>query len=184
MLAYTIGAVVTLSYLALYTAYHKQKKTLSWDLLADVIFVRRGWDWTLVELNKVISLAGLTLILLSFLPYVVFSGSAFVWTAHSLLTIHSIYSVYKFYGFSLQRLASDKPMKQLSIFLGAVAQGILWAREYGYISGYYLVYGTILFGLGHFWTMEIDYKYRLQVRPFAYLPFILGALVLLSRNIS
>jgi hypothetical protein len=26
--------------------------------------------------------------------------------------------------------------------------------------------------------MELDYKYRLQVRPFAYLPFILGTLAL------
>lgn len=40
-----------------------------------------------------------------------------------------------------------------------------------------LISATVL-GIVHFWTMEVDFKYKLQVRPFAYLPFPLAALAL------
>ena len=37
---------------------------------------------------------------------------------------------------------------------------------------------AVVFSIGHFWTMEVDFKYKLQVRPYAYLPFPLALLVL------
>jgi hypothetical protein len=163
------------------TGYDKVKKTIVPALLIDYFTLRRGLDWTLVETNKLISLAGLTILLLSFLPLALFQGSTLLIIAHSLITIHSFYSIYKFYGFSITRFLADKPIKKLSIFLGAIAQQILWAREFGLVSDSLLIFGGVAFSLAHFWTMEVDYKYQLQVRPFAYLPFALGGLAIIYR---
>lgn len=87
--------------------------------------------------------------------------------------------MYKFYGFSVRRLLNDKPIKQLSIILGSIAQLVLWAREFNYVTDTAVIYGVVFFGLAHFWTMEVDYKFKLQVRPYAYLPFVLGGSVLI-----
>jgi hypothetical protein len=55
---YSIAAAVTVSYLAFYTAYDKSKKTLVLQNLKDLVTLNRGLDWTLVESNKALSLAG------------------------------------------------------------------------------------------------------------------------------
>ena len=72
----------------------------------------------------------------------------------------------------------EKTIKKVSIALGIAGQNILAAGYWGYISRETLVLTSILFGLGHFYFMEIDYKWVLQVRPYAYLPFGLALLVL------
>ena len=41
-----------------------------------------------------------------------------------------------------------------------------------------LILSSTLLGLGHFYSMEIDFKGVLQVRPYAYLPFGLAIPVL------
>ena len=55
---YTTSLAVTASYLIFYTAYDKVKKTLVLQNLKDLVSLGRGLDWTLVELNKAISLSG------------------------------------------------------------------------------------------------------------------------------
>jgi len=58
--ALAVSAVNLGLYLAFYTAYSKATKALDSALLWDVLYVRKSLDFTLVELNKVISLTGLT----------------------------------------------------------------------------------------------------------------------------
>ena len=62
-----LSTLVIAGFILLYTAWDKKKGKPSRKLLHDFLLVRRGLDWTLVELNKVISLAGLLLILAGFL---------------------------------------------------------------------------------------------------------------------
>eukprot|EP00605_Chrysophyceae_sp_TOSAG23-4_P000153 GSChrysophyteH1.ASY1.ANO1.176.1 assembled CDS len=56
----SISAGVGLSYIGLYTGYNKASKRLEIQNLRDFFCVGRGWDWTLVEANKALSLTGLT----------------------------------------------------------------------------------------------------------------------------
>mmetsp|Transcript_3987 Transcript_3987/g.11593 ORF Transcript_3987/g.11593 Transcript_3987/m.11593 type:complete len:117 (-) Transcript_3987:31-381(-) len=63
------GSVLA-AYVLLYTAYSKQSKKLSLRQLLDVILVRVSLDNTLVELNKAVSLAGLTCLAFAYCPYV------------------------------------------------------------------------------------------------------------------
>jgi len=65
---YVTSLAVTASYLLFYTAYDKVKKTLVIKNLTDLVSLNRGLDWTLLELNKAISLSGMTTMLLAFLP--------------------------------------------------------------------------------------------------------------------
>jgi hypothetical protein len=39
---------------------------------------------------------------------------------------------------------------------------------------------ALLLSHAHFWFMEVDYKLKLQIRPFAYIAFIVGAAGLVS----
>lgn len=179
---YVISGAVSLSYLVFYTGYDKASKSLQAKNLLD-LFGRRGIDWTLVELNKALSLAGLTTFLVSFLPSEILEiergdRKTLLWISMNMLWIHSVYSSYKFYGFSPKRIVSDKLIKRISIALGSLGNLALLAGFYGKISYEALVVAASVLGIGHFWTMEVDYKYVLQVRPFAYLPFPLAALSL------
>ena len=165
---------ITASYVLFYTAYDKVDKKIKVSNLADFFSCRRGIDWTLVEANKAISLSGLTIMLISFLPELNHSRKELLFHGMSLLWIHSVYSSYKFYQFSLKKVLSDKAIKQLSIALGTLGQLSLSLGYWGYISFDSLVASSIVLGISHFWTMEVDYKYKLQVRPYAYLPFPLA----------
>lgn len=65
-------------------------------------------------------------------------------------------------------------MKKLSIILGTFGQLALSAGYWGYIGMRFLCWLGVGLGTAHFYTMEIDYKWVLQVRPYAYLPFALA----------
>jgi hypothetical protein len=132
----------------------------------------------LVELNKAISLSGLTTLLLSFLPALQEQSRDLLYISSSLLVAHSSYSFYKFYSFKLSKVLSEPQIKQLSVALGVAAEGALTAGIFGYISNTALAVSSTVLGIAHFYTMEIDFKGKLQVRPYAYLPFPLAAYAL------
>ena len=178
--AYSIVGLVLASYLGLYTAYDKQKKTLVLKNLIDLVTLNRGLDWTLVELNKAISLAGMTGMLMSFLPVFEKQSRGMLFTSMSMLWIHSIYSIYKFWGYELKRFMDDKTIKKVSTAFGAAGQLALVGGFYGYISAEAFAYSATILSVCHFWTMEVDYKWVLQVRPYAYLPFPMALAALVS----
>jgi hypothetical protein len=179
----TITLTVCLSYLFFYTAYDKQTKQLSRDLLITVLTCGKSVDHTIVEANKLISLAGLTILLLAaLLP----SSAAALrhslsWHGMIMVWVHTVYSLYKYYGTpnipSIQMLQNTKwsecvgPNKERTVLLrvisfiaGSVAQLLLSFT----LSAFGVVMGVL-----HFWTMETDHKWKLQVRPWAYLPFLI-----------
>jgi hypothetical protein len=152
---YTITTCVTASYLAFYTAYDKSKKTLVLQNLKDLVTFSRGVDWTLVECNKALSLAGMTTMLMSFLPTFEKRSKSLLWLSMMMLWTHSAYSMYKFYGYKLSSLMSDKAIKKLSIGFGVLGQLALSAGYLGYISPAALIYGASALSVSHFWTMEV-----------------------------
>ena len=175
-----ISGLITASYFLFYTAYDKGRKKLHFANLVDLVMVKRGWDWSLMEANKAISLSGLTLFMISYLlPQIEEETSKeILFHSMSMLWIHSAYSSYKFYGNSLRMLMKEKNVKKLSIALGVAGQLALSAGYWGYIRTVTLVLTSTFLGLGHFYSMEIDYKGVLQVRPYAYLPFGVALLVI------
>lgn len=168
-------------YLGFYTAYSKATKKLEFPLLWDVLLGRKGLDHTLVELNKAISLAGLTN-----LPLAMLLGSyGLVWHAMLLLWTHSCYSAFKFYGSThiprvttwntnpiTDFLSSDSKVKvsaqkKFALVCGSAGQLLLAFTSLPVI--------TMFASLAHFYVIELDYKLNLKVRPYAYLPFPLIA---------
>ena len=178
MSSYAITGLVTVSYFGLYTGYDKKTKKLKPSNLKDLVTLNRGLDWTLVECNKAISLSGLTVFLAAFMPPFEAQGKELLFQGMSMLWAHTAYSLYKFYGYSLKKLMKEKRVKQISVALGTAGQLALSAGYWGYISKEALVLGSTVLGVSHFYTMEIDYKGVLQVRPYAYLPFVLAIPVL------
>ncbi|KAJ1461602.1 hypothetical protein M885DRAFT_584622 [Pelagophyceae sp. CCMP2097] len=181
-----LGFLVTLVnlglYLVLYTGYSKAEKNLQSKMLLDVVLARKGLTFTLVEMNKAISLAGLTNIALALL--IKSMRRNLLIYALALLWAHSAYSTWKYYGDThiprvetwpnvVKELKSDEAkerlwgIKKISLVLGSAAQVLLALTAWPLLG----------FGLavGHFYSMELDYKLKLGVRPYAYLPFVLGA---------
>jgi hypothetical protein len=64
------------------------------------------------------------------------------------------------------------------VLLGTAGHLLLSYSFFGEVNEKVLAIGTTAFSVAHFWTMEVDYKYQLQVRPYAYLPFPLAAYTL------
>jgi hypothetical protein len=167
---------ITAAYFLFYSAYDKTEQTLVPSLLTDIFLFRKGVDWSLKEINKTISLSGITGMLVSFLPNLdKEKARELTFISMNLLWAHSVYSMYKFYDFNPSKVWNDKFMKKLSVFLGSLGQLALAAGYWGKISPSALLLSATTLSIGHFYTMEIDYKYQLQVRPFAYLPFPLAA---------
>lgn len=177
--ALTVSATTTAAYFLFYSAYNKTNQRIELSLLLDIFLFRRGVDWSLKEINKTISLSGITTLLLSLIPefaenYVSSQRDLF-FISMNLLWVHSAYSFWKFYDANPCKVLEDKWMKRLSVWLGGLGQIVLALGYWDRLSlENVALFGTVL-SIGHFVTMELDFKYKLQVRPFAYLPFPLGA---------
>jgi hypothetical protein len=96
--AYAVTLLALASYLLFYTAYSKMNKTLELELLVKVLTVSEGLEHTLIEMNKAISLAGLTVLALAFGPGFDSMRWELLWHAMVLLWSHSCYSAFQFYG--------------------------------------------------------------------------------------
>ena len=176
----TLFLVVLVSYFLFYTAYDKKSRSLDPSLLIDVIFVQGdgGLSHTLKEYNKALSLAGLTVLLISFTKIDGYDHIELFRIALLGLSVHSIYSFYEFYGFSIHAVFSDKLLKPTSIVLAMLCLSLLFSVFFGAtIPWTVLAFEATTLGLMHFWMYEIDYKYELQIRPYAYLPFFIGLYV-------
>ena len=70
-------------------------------------------------------------------------------------------------------------VKKISILLGAAGQLAISAAFLGLVSGP-LVTCWLAVGLGtaHFYTMEVNFKWALGIRPFAYIVFPIVTLAL------
>ena len=186
MLALTITAANLASYLLLYTMYSKTSKTLEPSMLLDVLLARKGVDHTLVELNKAISLAGLTNVIIA-LAVSASLRSALLFYSLALLWTHSAYSTYKYYGAqhiprletwpnTLKELRSDEAkerlmgIKKVSLVFGSLGQILIGLTSWPAAG--------VAASIAHFYSMELDFKLRLGVRPYAYLPFVLAPLAI------
>mmetsp|Transcript_18417 Transcript_18417/g.58734 ORF Transcript_18417/g.58734 Transcript_18417/m.58734 type:complete len:214 (-) Transcript_18417:137-778(-) len=194
---WTVGTVA--AYLALYTAYDKATKSLGAGGLLDVLLFRKGADHTLVQVNKVISLTGLTTLSVALLPgaaQVVQSPAELLTQSGGLLAAHSLYSLFKYYGSPnipylstfpqiLADFRSEKSKDQVafarrvSLLAGSAALTLVTCFELGTLPlSAMLAKDTLLLGVLHFYMMEIDYKKQLQVRPFGYLAFAAPAMAI------
>ena len=185
-LVVTLG--VNASFLAFYTGYSKAEKAYKPSLVWEVLTLKKGLNHTLVELNKQISLSGLGTLAVALLPPCEPFREELVRNAMGMLSVHSIYSTWKYYGgknipslsewwatSTIGDLMSDKSIvrgvKRASIILGVLSQGLLWG-DYLKVSPETkssLVWGSaIVTGTSHFYLMELDFKWVLQVRPFTF----------------
>jgi hypothetical protein len=173
---------VFLSYIAFYTAFDKKSKSLQPMLIITILLLQGdgGLTHTLKELNKAISLAGLTILLFSFADLHGYDAAELLRIAMVTLTVHSAYSFYEFYGCSLDAVLKDKLLKPTSIVLAVLCQCLLYFSYFSEaIPHSVLALEATVLGILHFWTYEVDFKYVLQIRPYAYLPFVVGGYVFL-----
>ena len=146
--------------------------------MADVVLLRRGVIHTLNELNKILSLTGLTI-----LPLAYFLRNPYDHLYLSLWSqvVHAMYSSWKYYGSKvayvtempniLAELNAKRPkvfiegVKKVSILCGAISLALLASHIYVPEWDAAAVGILVLFtALVHFYTMEIDYKFVLHVR--------------------
>jgi hypothetical protein len=177
MMESVVSSAVLAAYLGFYTSFNKITKRLEPALLVDVLLVRRSLDHTLVELNKAISLVGLTNVCLAFLPFLESLRWGLLLHAMVLLSVHSGYSVFKYYGSNLmppvgrfRHLRLPKfgaegveSMKLAALLLGGTGQLVLAAGYLQLLSTFTFCVSAVLLGIGHFYTMEVDFRGVLQV---------------------
>jgi hypothetical protein len=175
--SWAVTPLLTAAYLGLYTGYSKTAKRLDPAVLLEVLLVRKSLDHTLVELNKLISLVGLSALCLAFIPGLEGSRWGLLLHAMLLLWVHSAYSIYKYYGSKIMpdvsRLrhmrvprfgaAGVESMKLAAMLLGAAGQLVLSAGYWRLLSAVVFCVSAVALGIGHFYTMEVDFRGVLQV---------------------
>ncbi len=184
-----------------YTAYSKVSKRLQTSLLMDVLLLRKGLEHTAVEANKVVSLVAIMLLGVSqsktLCEYLSDGGAPLVSHSLWLVLLHSVFSA-AYFG-AQRTLAADINMlsgalntlrngptrkrmdllRAASIVLGVLSSFLLLAAYGSLFLGWLFLAVAAWLAVAHFWSMEVDFKFQLQVRPAALLvfaPFVLAAL--------
>ena len=194
VLATSLFLLLLAANLFLYTSYDKSQKGLDPALLLDVVLARRGWRHTCVELNKVVALAGLTVLLVPLFPPVdgELRRECFLLATYSQI-FHATFSFLWFYGeknvpristwmaMGSELLASRAKvraigLKKLSIFFGGVATTWLIFWKFTFLPTALTPGAVVVAALSllHFWSMEVHFKLSLKVRPFGWLPILLA----------
>jgi predicted histidine transporter YuiF (NhaC family) len=117
-------------------------------------------------------------------------------TSIVLILLHSTYSALRYYGVHDKLPAvSDvvKPAPKTPTDKEKITRMLVSLRAVAWVCGaasllllpFSLAASSVfavalLLSLGHFWFMEVDYKLKLQIRPFAYIAFVIGAAALVS----
>ena len=180
--------LVYAAFFIFYTGYNKSSRKIDFNLLFSVLFFQKGAEFTLMEVNKVLALAGLTLLGLSAIVQGV------LWHAAISLWLHWGISLAKYYGSSklpgADKFASlpgdllggknrGETMKKLSFVFGFLAQMAL-LNYLGFIPinvGSIFLF-AIFFGIAHFLLMESDTSFNLKVRPAGYVALFIPLVVL------
>ena len=186
MLTVCITFIVFVSFVLFYTMYDKTKKRLVVGNLVRLFTLQEGLDKLVVEMNKAISLSGLTVLALTFFPRYKNIRKMLLFSAMIQLWLHAGYSVFRYYGSkkipvvsAFFKMRAGDSIKKLSVIFGIIAQVVLSLGYLSYIPYSRLAFFGLAFSNLHFYTMEIDHKYILRVRPYAYIVFplsLLGAL--------
>lgn len=176
-------------FLATYTSFCKSTRTLRPDpLLLDVLLARRGAKHSARELNKVAGLAALTwLALLSSERGGDGWGPARDMTM--LMLVHAALSAYLHYG--SEKMPSQDRWRTVVGRGSFVARARLaaWACGAAVVACVLLLAwsarartAALLLGAAHFVLMEVDAGRSMRaVRPAAFVPLALAALVLVGR---
>ena len=187
-MAMFIIVTVFVANFCLYTSYDKSTRRLSLSKLLEVLCFRKGIVHTFKELNKVLALVGLAVLGIAFIPQkqcIESQDYLLVFVLYSQI-IHSVFSVWCYYGEHIPKLNSwawavrqlfssnrkDRLIciKLLSTVFAFVCLILLVLFQLNIIT--ITMTAVCFFGVAHFWTMEVDFKLNLSVRPFGYFPFI------------
>ena len=170
-----ITAGMHVAMILLYSGYSKALKTLDMRLVSEIIFVTKSLDHTLVQINKVIALVALNLIALAFCPYTKVWQDDLLLISLVMILVHSSYSTYYYYGSSNIPLISRWPricseivhedpkkrglaIKKISLVAGWISEMALILGVFAFIGLYEAGLVTVIFGVIHFYMMEIDHE--------------------------
>jgi len=189
-----------------YTGYSKTTQSISFPLLVDVLLLRKGVLHSAVELNKVISLVAILMLGVSqsrTLVHLMSDGaSSLLQYSLCLVVVHSIFSAV-YFG-SQRSIQSDLAMatsavdtlvrgntrKRMdllragSIILGVASSALLVAAFNSVLLWVLFMLLAAWLALAHFWSMEVDYKLQLQVRPAACIVFVGFVVALLEQVLA
>ena len=162
---FTLGVVALYTTLALGYSPSARNR-IDFEKIKDVLLLRKGAEYTVTEMNRVLALAGLTMLAFS----VLFTSAWMLTDGAYLLGVHGLISLILYND----RL-STRSNKQLSMFLGIAAlvalpvwpwASTLQARWAGTaLSGSTATLLAVGLGSLHMYTMELDRRNKLQVPP-------------------
>jgi hypothetical protein len=185
------GATVA-SFFTLYSMYSKSTGKLDPKQLKQ-IFGFENVTFSLKEINKVLALAGLTILGVSCAPKDLLgdaSGAVLREHATSLLVSHSLYSTYEFYDLSATKLWVNNK-RRLAIIAGQAALSMVAMETFPALCGgkttseltgqtqTAILSVSLALGSAHFYFMEIKpgpYQGKLAIRPWGYVAAV-GAAV-------
>ena len=174
--ATSLSALTTLTYLTLYTGHSEKSGKLSLALIFDVLLVRRSREFTLVELDALLSLSGLTVLGFAFWPRNKKYRHAFICHALYMLLAHAAYVAYlacKCYvseGTILPSLGprGNKSIKKISLAVGAFGLLVLSAAYFEWVVSDAGGLLALMAFAAHFYTQSIDKHGVLQLRAFGH----------------
>jgi hypothetical protein len=149
------------------------------DRIINVLTFKPNVDFTLVELNKILSTTALTMILLSWLPSFSGKNHQILQIALPCTIIHQIFSVNKYFGFNLKRIMDSRGDLKLALIAGFCANVALVLRYLNKIQDHHLMLATLIGGTLHYYFMKTGWNGgALNVKAFGYIPFIIAPIAL------
>merc|ERR1711972_1166731 len=169
-------------YLILFTSWDKKAGRPDFQILVDVMTLKLGKEKMIGEQNKALGLNALTVLGLAFFPY--FRDHAYGLIVSSIVQIlmHILASLTVMYGTNKLPFISSyfknegeaKNLKKLSVIFGVVSNLVMIAYYFGKIDLVSTGMLALIFAIAHFYVIEMDFKWQLKLKPFAFAPMFVG----------
>ena len=179
-------ATVLAASVVTYTSW-EAPTTLNVGALADVLTLRKGALHAATVVNKAVSVAGLVLIALAFLPQFASLSAELTFNALVMLGAHAAFSVFRYYGTPIVPALQTWPqakgataVKVAALFLGGMAQQCLAAGYLQFVSRAVVAYGALNLGLAHFVAERADNAGAMRVPPAGIAAMALAVAALVS----
>ena len=140
----------------------------------DIISFKRGSEWSLVELNKILAVSALTITLLSYIPHLEHKHRDLIKLVFPMILVHWAYSMNKYFGFSIKRVLDSRGDMKLSLISGMATMAAFALHYLGNIKAHHFMMLSLLGSTCHYIFMKYSQQGRLDLKPMAYLPLALA----------
>ena len=150
-------------------------KQWRFDRIIDIVTFRRGNDWSLTELNKILAMTAFTITVMGYIPQLGDKHQGFIKLALPMAVVHWAYSMNKYFGFNIKRVLNSRGDMKVSLLCGMATMACFVLNYIGHIKAHHFMMVALLGSTFHYLFMKYSlHGGKLDLKPLEYLPLMIA----------